>query len=122
MEWWKRNYVAARIVFKYLYLTLLQKLYWSVVHIRKNTYEIQYALHDRVYRVRTRTRRGPSQIVCVRDQCGEDITEELRSYLGPNEDFHGQTFRPCDMGCEEVRLLLRDGTEKVCKAGECIAW
>lgn len=81
----------------------------TVVHIHKNTYEIQYALHDKTYRIRTNVRRGPSPIVRVLDHQDKEITDDIRSYLGPNEDFHGQSICPQDLGYERIVFCFRNG-------------
>lgn len=108
-EWWGPKWVVVKILMKYCYLKCLQTIYRTVVHLHKNHYEIQYALHDRVYRIRTQVRRGPSPIVRVLDHKDMDITDEVRSYLGPNEDFHGQSLCPQDMGYERVVFCFRNG-------------
>lgn len=109
MEWWKRQYVLCKMIVKYGYLLLLQKLYQTVRPISRHTYEISYVLHDKTYRFRTKVQRGPSRVVQVTDETGDDITEEIRSYMGPNEDFHGQSIRTCDIGCELISMEMRNG-------------
>ena len=109
MEWWKRQYVLCKLMFKYGYLLLLQKLYQTVRPVSRHTYEISYVLHDKTYCFRTKVQRGPSRVIQVTDETGEDITEEIRSYLGPNEDFHGQSLRTCDLGCELISMEMRNG-------------
>lgn len=111
MEWWKHKYIVAKIFVKYVYLQLLQKLYKTVLHVHKNKYEIQYVLHDTIYKVRTQVQRGPSKIILIKDQHGNDITNDMRCYLGPNEDFHGQLTTPTNLGYEKIYIQLRNGQE-----------
>jgi len=111
MEWWRQKWVVLKILTKYLYLKLLQNIYITVVHLHKNTYEIQYVLHDKIYRIRTHVRRGPSKIVQILDHLDNDITEDVRTYMGPNEDFHGQSVCPQDIGYERVYVCLRNGAQ-----------
>lgn len=120
MEWWKQKIVVAKIIMKYLYLKMLQSLYLTVIHTHRNRYEIQYVLHDKIYRMRTQVRRGPTKILQILDAEDNDITDDIRSYLGPNEDFHGQQLRPCDFGYEKVCFFLRNGMERVFEAEEII--
>lgn len=108
-EWWKQKYVLAKVFLKYVYLIVWQRMNQTVLHVHKNVYEIQYALHDHVYKVRTRVRRGPSNIIQILNHQGEDVTDEVRTYLGPNEDFHGQCMTPNDLGFEELSIQLRKG-------------
>lgn len=112
MEWWKKQLLVARLFLKYVYFQCLQKLYKTVRHVKKNHYEIQYVLHDNLYKIKTQVKRGPSSILRVMDHQQNDITEEMRSYWGPNEDFHGQSIRPFDLGYEKIRIELRHGKEK----------
>lgn len=121
MEWWKQKWIVVKILAKYCYLKLIQHMYLTVVHLHKNTYEIQYILHDKIYRVRTKVKRGPSKIIQILDHLDNDITDEVRSYLGPNEDFHGQSVCPQDMGYERVYLCLRNGDQVGFDAHEPIA-
>ena len=109
MNWFQRQYVVCRILLKYAYMIVLQKLYQTVRPICRQTYEITYVLHDKTFRFRTKVRRGPSRVIQATDESGEDVTEDLRSYMGPNEDFHGQLLRTCDIGCELLSIEMRNG-------------
>lgn len=111
MEWWKQQYLVVKICLKYLYLKFLQNIYKTVLHVNKNNYEIQYILHDNIYKVKTKVRRGPSPIIRIMDHQQNDITNEIRTYLGPNEDFHGQSLKPLDLGYEKIHFILRHGKE-----------
>lgn len=102
----------------YLYLQVLQALNRMVVGVGKRKYEIRYALHDRVYRIRTSHRRGPPSLIAARDQSSTDITDNILSYLGPNHDFHGNPMSPHDLGYEKIHLVFRDGRD-VCIEGDC---
>lgn len=114
MEWWKQKYIVFKVVVKYFYLKLLQSMYLTVSHVYKNTYEIQYVLHDHIYKFRTNVKRGPSKIIQIIDHLDNDITYDIRSYLGPNEDFHGgKPLCPQEIGYERICFLFRNG-DKVC--------
>jgi hypothetical protein len=111
MEWWKKKVVVLKVLMKYIYLKLLQKMYITVCHLHKNNYEIQYVLHDKIYKFRTKVKRGPSRLFMILDHEANDVTDEVRSYMGPNEDFHGQSVCPRDMGYEKLHVCLRSGGE-----------
>lgn len=121
MEWWKQKWIVMKILMKYCYLKFLQHMYMTVIHLHKNTYEIQYILHDKIYKIRMKVKRGPSKIIQILDHLDNDITDDVRSYLGPNEDFHGQSVCPQDMGYERVYLCLRNGEQVGFDALEPIA-
>lgn len=110
-DWLKQKIVVLKVLMKYAYLKILQKMYITVSHIGKNTYEIQYVLHDNIYRIHTKVRRGPSRVFMILDQDANDVTDDVRSFMGPNEDFHGRQVCPKDMGYEKIHVSLRSGDE-----------
>lgn len=122
MEWWKQKYLLVKIFLKYVYLKCLQQLYQTVRHVRRNHYEIQYILHDNVYKIQTKVKRGPSNIERIMDHQNNNITEEVRSYLGPNEDFHGQLIRPFDLGYEKLHVEFRNGDESSFETNDLIVF
>lgn len=84
----------------------------------KGRYEIQYVLHDKIYRIKTKHKRGPKKIEWVEDETGKDVTERFNSYLGPNEDFHGTPLSPHDLAYKSLRIHYRDGSS-VYIEGDC---
>ena len=95
---------------------LLYKIYGmngrNVITEGKGKYELNYKLHDRVYRIKLHKKRGPSKIVKMEDcENDQDITEKMQEYLGPNEDFHGSEMTPRMMNFNHgIRVFLRDET------------
>lgn len=107
-EWWKRKLIVARVLIQYIGLVFWQKAYLPVVRVRRNVYDVQYVLRDRVYKVRTQVRRVP-RVARVFDHEGEDVSDCVLAYLGPNEDFHGSPMTPGGLGYKGLLLRLRDG-------------
>lgn len=75
-------------------------------------YEIRYTLHDKVYKIKTKQKRGPKKIVKVEDENGNDITDKFYSYFGPNHDFHGNPMTPRELSHEIVHIYYRNGERK----------
>lgn len=120
MEWWKQKYIVFKILVKYVYLKFLQNIYLTVSHLHKNTYEIQYVLHDKIYKIRTNVKRGPSKFVYIMDHSDNDITDKVRSYMGPNEDFHGKPMCPQEIGYEKICIVLRNDQQIIFNANDPI--
>lgn len=114
----KRYLRYGRVGLLYVYLYVFQALNRTIIGTGKRQYEIRYVLHDRVYRFRTRMKRGPLLLTGAYDEKMHDITDELFSYLGPNFDFHGLPMSPRDLGHEKICLSLRDG-RRVWVEGDC---
>ena len=102
----------ARVLSVFILLKVSQKLNQTVLLEGNGKYEIQYLLHDKVYKIKTRKKRGPKRIVRVEDEQGNDITEKFFSYLGPNHDFHGTPMSPRELCHEVVHIYYRNGDMK----------
>lgn len=73
---------------------------------------VDYTYKNTPYRLLVNLRRGPSKIIEMRDG-DTDVTSLVTPYLGPGEDFHGQSLRPSDMGLNELIILDVLGEERV---------
>ena len=107
----RKYFLAGRILVRYIYFRFIQRVY-PTMQIAGG-YRVRYLLNDRVYTILIKKKRGPPRILYVMDDRGEDVTETVLGYLGPNEDFHGgAVLRPLDMGIESgIQVSLRDGRE-----------
>jgi len=117
-EWLSNKLLIVRISLKYMYLKLLQKIYLPVVYRGNGKYDIQYTLKNNIYIFRTTARRGPSTICCITDHNNNDVTDEVKSYLGPNEDCHGQPLTPRDIGYKKGLCIEYRSGKKVFYKGE----
>lgn len=75
-------------------------------HIGKHKYEVQYYINDKMYRFRTQIRRGPKRVRKILDRQQNDITCDLMSYIGPNEDCHNQSLTPSDIGYDGIYVFI----------------
>lgn len=94
-----------------VYLLLYQRVKHNVRLVGKGEYEIDYVLHEELYHFRVYGQRGPytRRVLQVINEKDEDITEEVRPYLGPLEDFHGHIFTPSRLGCQQLTINLYNG-------------
>jgi hypothetical protein len=117
-SWAKKMYTYGKVLGIFLLIKATQKLNKTVMIEGNGKYEIQYILHDKIYRIRTKHRRGPKKIEKVEDETGKDITDRFFSYLGPNLDFHGNPMSPHDLSYQSVRIHYRNGNS-VYIEGDC---
>lgn len=85
----------------------------SVVKLDKNRYRVSYTISGHIYTFNTRVARGPSNILMVFDQNGDDFTDAFLAYYGPNRDFHGVETRPQCLGRSVLKIEMADGTNRV---------
>jgi len=67
-------------------------------------YEVKYTIKGIPYRFITRKKRGPSKIMSITTGSGKLVTEKIREYLGPCEDFHSTDLTPNDLD-EDVLIF-----------------
>jgi hypothetical protein len=89
--------------------SLLQKLNQSIEKIDKNTYEITYSIGSRLYKFRTKTQKGMSNILQVIDSDNNDVTEFIELYLGPYRDFHNIEYTPYSLDFKSLTFNFNDG-------------
>ena len=59
----------------------------NVQKIGKNLYEVEYKIKGKQYKMMVSPKRGPPKIVSIFDKDGNDITDCIMPYLGPNYDW-----------------------------------
>lgn len=80
----------------------------------KNLKTLQYTFRGQPYKIFVKIRRGPSSIVSVYTDQDSDVTDLIRQYIGPNDDFHGSSsvITPELLGFENLRFEMIDGSVK----------
>lgn len=80
----------------------------SLTKLTKSRYQLEYVYNDTMYRIIIPIKRGPKHIVSVYDENMQDITNQIRPYLGPNEDFHSVETTPRQLNHKQLHFLLRN--------------
>ena len=80
----------------------------ALTKLTKSRYQLEYMYNDRIYKIIIPMKRGPKHIVSIYDEMMEDITNEIRPYLGPNENFHSVEITPRQLNHKQLHFLLRD--------------
>jgi len=101
-----------------LYIWLCQWLNKTVVKIGKNTYEINYVLKGKLYKVVVVSKGGASPVLQVIDDLNQDVTKNILMYMGPSYDWHNSHFSPEFFGTQSLTFELIDGSEVIFNAGE----
>ena len=106
-------YVSFKMVAQAIYISFIQYLNNSVKRIDKNTYQIEYVLGGKHYKMICIPKKGPSPIIQIRDEKDNDLTEEILPYYGPNHDWYSINFIPQFFKCKKLIFELENGEEKV---------
>jgi hypothetical protein len=87
---------------KYLYIPP------SLKQIDKYTYIVSYSHKGQQYNMFIPIHRGPRQVVRIFNHEQIDVTNEIKPYLGPNEDFHGALVTPAFLDHIELHFHTRN--------------
>lgn len=70
-----------------------------------NIYDVQYRHAGKVYKFICKESIPEHLNINAFDENGNDITDVLLQYLGPNGNFHGIDYTPIELGFEKIILL-----------------
>jgi len=73
---------------------------------------LTYHLNEVEYKILIKNNSGPSNILFVTDDFGDDITDEFNKIYGPGHDFHGAEIKPSYFDAEYIDISFLDGIEK----------
>lgn len=101
-------YICTVTILKLLYTKFILKKSRTKL-VNKNTYEINYALNDRKYKMHIYPITGPSMIMKIINENGDDITNIVLPYMGPEQNWHGKNFSPSFFDCKVLTFERFDG-------------
>lgn len=78
--------------------------------ICKKRHVVSYTYKGNPYKIMLKTKRGPTTIQSIHDTHGNDVSERVKQYLGPNEDCHGLDVTPHDIGYSGLSLHFFNGS------------
>jgi hypothetical protein len=90
----------------------------SLEKVEGNVYDLHYYYNGKPYAIRMRMKRGPHPIVKVVGDSGNDITDSIRAYMGPNGTFYACT--PSDFGEDQLTFYDSKNESFVCQSDEPI--
>ena len=98
-------------ILEHLWIELLQKINKTVTRVGFNKYEITYIINNIKYKLIVKVQNGPCKYLLVLNENDEDVTNMIKPYLGPSNDFHKQVYTPISLGHKELCCLTLDGQE-----------
>jgi Family of unknown function (DUF5772) len=70
--------------------------------LEENSEIINYYHKGQIYSIFVPIQRKPKTILSVLDENGNCVFDKVKKFIGPNEDFHGQTVTPKKMGYKGI--------------------
>lgn len=103
---------ATYIAYKRGYITeIIKQMYIpsSLSKLNRYTYQLSYYHQGNQYHILIPIKRGPRKVIRITNEEQVDVTDEIRSYLGPNEDFHGFKANPTLLKHQKLSFHTTDG-------------
>lgn len=79
----------------------------------RKTMDVSYRVNGEVYTVRFKSKLTPSKIHFISDHEGNDVTKEVRRFMGPYQNFHGISTTPKFLGYKELTFHFIDNSFKL---------
>ena len=106
-------YVSLKLVINACYVSFIQYINNSVKPVKgEKAYELTYVINGRLYKMIVSPTRGPSPIMKIINDLGEDVTAVVIPYMGPQYDWHYREFTPSFFDYKSLTFELADGTER----------
>jgi len=86
--------VSLQMVLKMYWMRLLQWSNDSVKQLDNKNISVSYIINGNVYVMVTKVKKGPKNIVSVKDEKNKVLNALIFPYMGPNDDWHGAIFTP----------------------------
>ena len=74
------------------------------VKFNKKYLKISYKYRDKTYFYLLKVPRGIQPLKKTEDEEGNDISDIIEPYLGPNLDCHGASIYPKDFGYKQIKV------------------
>jgi hypothetical protein len=74
----------------------------------KDKYMISYSINGKKYKIIIPRKKIINKIIKVVNECGDDITIEFETYLGPCNNFHGFEYSPYSLGHNKIIIETID--------------
>jgi hypothetical protein len=112
--------IIRTIKFLYMYfLILVYKRLFGTKILSKNLSYVSYFYNMKWYYVPIISKRGPKKIIEKVIENGNDRTDLVIKFAGPNVDFYGNNIRPKDINCNMLTITV-DGENKTFTENEII--
>lgn len=112
-ENFKIIYVSLKLIAKASYISFIQYMNNSVTPIQGGkSYEITYVINGKMYKLIVTPTRGPAPIMQISNDNGQDVTDIVLPYMGPQYDWHYREFAPKFFGYKSLTFELANGSER----------
>lgn len=118
-----------KYIFMYMYFFIYKVKYYvnsmlspisCLTKFNKKLYQLKYKFRDKEYIVLVKICKGPKKILMIKDEYDNDVTEVVKQYLGPNEDFHGNPCTPKKINFQILHFFTIDDKKFSYKGNDII--
>lgn len=114
-----KNELGWKGFMKWSLITFRDQLYqlcggriYNAVERKGNRYSLTYKYGSNSYKICWKGKRGPQKITQITNEINEDVTQIVKAFMGPSENFHGLHLTPHDLGFESLTFYDMYGGSK----------
>jgi hypothetical protein len=104
-------YVSLSMIAKMYKMLFFQWINNSIEIINKKQVIVSYILNGTLYKFLVDKRNGPLDILMIIDENRTDVTDQILPFYGPNQNWHGQKFKP-DFWKKKLLIFKFNNAEK----------
>lgn len=104
--------VSLQMILQVMYASTVQYLLNNIKKLDKHTYQVDYVINGKLYKMIVIPKKGPCPILQIRNENEEDLTDYILPYYGPNYDWHSIKIIPQFFRCKQLIFEMDDGFQK----------
>lgn len=101
--------ISCKMVGQLFWTNILHALNNSIEYPDKHRFVLTYVADGRIYKMVSARRKGPPLVLLVLDENGDDVSDRVIPFLGPERNWHKNSFTPEFWGKKKLVFELSDG-------------
>jgi hypothetical protein len=98
----KSLFHTTKIIIQSYTNSLFDKKDHAKIKIDKDKIIISYFFKNKKYKIPINSRKKPNNIISIKNENDEDITDYILPFMGPSLDFHNQSIKPIDLNLNKM--------------------
>lgn len=112
--------ISCKMVVQLFWVNILHTINNSIEYPDKHRFVLTYVADGRLYKMASARRKGPPLVLLVLDENGEDVSDLVIPFLGPERNWHKNSFTPNFWGKKRLVFELSDGRAETFEKNDTI--
>lgn len=97
-----------------VYLSVWSSYFWQQPRLEstKTHYVVPYTHGNQEYKILCKKARNRIRLIKITNESGDDVTDDIKPYMGPGLNFHNIPTTPIDFGHKRLVFEMLGGEQK----------